>query len=176
MGKEIERKFLVDNVAYKTHAVKEIAMCQGYLCTDPSRTVRVRIAGDKAFITIKGISSGAIRSEWEYEVPVDDAHAMLEECCGGKFLSKTRYIIPAEDSDLYWEIDEFHGPFEGLILAEIELPSEDFPVTIPEYIGKEVTGQKAYYNSALLNSLSVGGAPHSQHDGCGETCPPAEQP
>ncbi|MDE7426424.1 MAG: CYTH domain-containing protein [Muribaculaceae bacterium] len=176
MGKEIERKFLVNGNAYKALAVKEIHMCQGYLCTDPHRTVRVRIADDVAYLTIKGITTGASRSEWEYKIPVDDARAILEECCAGKYLSKTRYIIPVENCNLFWEIDEFHGQLSGLVLAEIELPSEDMLITLPEFIGSEVTGQKTYYNSSLLNSLFSADAPRSQHDECEGTCPPAEQP
>lgn len=147
MAKEIERKFLVGDESYKALATENIEIRQGYLSTDPEATVRVRIAGDKAFLTVKGRNRGAVRNEWEYPVPASDAIAMLT-CCGGRTVEKTRWIVPAENG-LKWEVDEFHGRHEGLVVAEIELPAEDTPFVRPAFVGREVTGEPQYYNSAL---------------------------
>ncbi len=147
MAKEIERKFLVGDESYKALATENIEIRQGYLSTDPEATVRVRIAGDKAFLTVKGRNRGAVRNEWEYPVPASDAIAMLP-CCGGRTVEKTRWIVPAENG-LKWEVDEFHGRHEGLVVAEIELPAEDTPFVRPAFVGQEVTGEPQYYNSAL---------------------------
>lgn len=147
MAKEIERKFLVGDESYKALATENIEICQGYLSTDPEATVRVRIAGDKAFLTVKGRNRGAVRNEWEYPVPASDAIAMLP-CCCGRTVEKTRWIVPAENG-LKWEVDEFHGRHEGLVVAEIELPAEDTPFVLPAFVGREVTGEPQYYNSAL---------------------------
>lgn len=150
MAKEIERKFLVNGSAYRHAAVKTIEMEQGYLSTLPKATVRVRICVESAYITVKGLNHGSERSEWEYAVPVSDARNMLQECCVSTIIKKTRYIVPAA-SGMAWEIDEFHGAHEGLVLAEIELPSADSPVIIPPFIGEEVTGDPRYYNSTLAS-------------------------
>ncbi len=146
MSKEIERKFLVTSSSYREAAVDAVELAQGYLNTDPDSTVRVRVAGPRGFITVKSRNIGATRNEWEYEIPVSDAREMLALCTG--VLVKTRYIVPATDG-LRWEIDEFHGPLEGLTVAEIELPSEDTRFDRPSFIGREVTGDAAYYNSNL---------------------------
>lgn len=150
MAKEIERKFLVNSPDYRQAAVKAIEMEQGYLSTLPKATVRVRISGERAFITVKGLNHGAERNEWEYEIPVSDARNMLEECSVSTIIKKTRYIVPAENG-LKWEVDEFHGTHQGLVLAEIELPCADYSVNIPPYIGEEVTGDSRYYNSTLAS-------------------------
>lgn len=147
MAKEIERKFLVGDESYKALATENIEIRQGYLSTDPEATVRVRIAGDKAFLTVKGRNRGAVRNEWEYPVPASDAIAMLP-CCCGRTVEKTRWIVPAGNG-LKWEVDEFHGRHEGLVVAEIELPAEDTPFVLPDFVGREVTGEPQYYNSAL---------------------------
>ena len=147
MAKEIERKFLVGDESYKALATENIEIRQGYLSTDPEATVRVRVAGDKAFLTVKGRNRGAVRNEWEYPVAASDAIAMLP-CCGGRTVEKTRWIVPAENG-LKWEVDEFHGRHEGLVVAEIELPAEDTPFARPAFVGREVTGEPQYYNSSL---------------------------
>jgi adenylate cyclase len=151
MAKEIEKKFLVKG-DFKPYAVKETRITQGYLCSVPERTVRVRIKGDKGFITIKGIGnkSGASRYEWEKEIPVNEVKELLELCEPG-IIDKTRYIVPAGDG-LNFEVDEFYGDNEGLTVAEIELPSEDYPFDKPEWLGQEVTGDPKYYNSMLMKN------------------------
>ena len=147
MAKEIERKFLVRNDSYKAFAVGNDEIAQGYISTDPDGTVRVRLKGEKAFLTVKTRNQGCVRNEWEYEIPAADARQMLENC-RGCIISKTRYYIPADDG-LQWEVDEFHGTRQGLTVAEIELPSEDTAFAIPSFIGDDVTGDPAYYNSSL---------------------------
>lgn len=152
MAKEIERKFLVKDPAAALRAATEsVELEQGYLCRVPERTVRVRVNSLKgAFLTVKGLTRGASRSEWEYPLPVEDALAMLRECAEG-VLGKTRYFVPAEGEvdGLSWEVDCFHGSLEGLVLAEIELPQEDTTFVRPEWLGEEVTGDARYYNSML---------------------------
>jgi adenylate cyclase len=151
MGKEIEKKFLVKG-DFKPFVVKETRIIQGYLSSVPERTVRVRIKGEKGFITIKGIGNetGASRYEWEKEIPVDEVKDLLKICEPG-VIDKTRYIVP-EKSGLIFEVDEFYGDNEGLTVAEIELPSEDFPFNKPEWLGEEVTGDARYYNSMLMKN------------------------
>lgn len=148
MSKEIERKFLVKDHSFMTRAVGQTDMAQGYLSTDADATVRVRIAGGQAWITVKSRNRNAVRDEWEYPVPADDASSMLRSCCGTRIIEKTRYIVPAGNG-LKWEVDVFHGRHDGLVLAEIELPAEDTPFDIPAFIGDEVTGDVRYYNSVL---------------------------
>ncbi len=149
MGQEIERKFLVKG-EFKSHSIKSIRITQGYLSTVPERTVRIRIKGDKGFITIKGIGneSGASRYEWEKEIPVEEATELLKLCEPG-VIDKTRFIIP-EKSGLMFEVDEFYGENDGLTVAEIELPSEDHPFEKPEWLGEEVTGDIKYFNAMLM--------------------------
>ena len=153
MAKEIERKYLVLSQKYKNEATMAIAIAQGYISTAPERTVRVRLKGDKGYITVKGITRGCERNEWEYEIPVADAREMLSLMCEGEVLSKTRYIVPFADG-LKWEIDEFHGSLQGLVLAEVELPSTDAVLhPLPDFIGREVTGDERYYNSVLAAGI-----------------------
>lgn len=147
MAKEIERKFLVKNPTFRELSTTAIRIKQGYLSRLPEATVRVRIAGDKAFLTVKGKNDGAVRDEWEYSIPVADAEGMLERCAQGSVISKTRYIVP--DGAYNWEVDEFHGSNEGLVVAEIELPHAEATFNRPDFIGEEVTGNPAYYNSNL---------------------------
>ena len=150
-NQEIEKKFLVKG-DFKPLVVKETRITQGYLSSVPERTVRVRIKGDKGFLTIKGIgnASGASRFEWEREISVEDAKELLELCEPG-VIDKTRYIVKA-DGDLVFEVDEFYGDNDGLTVAEIELPTEDTPFTKPEWLGEEVTGQVKYFNSMLMKN------------------------
>jgi len=144
---EIERKFLIKN----TYFLKEIEgkrITQGYLSTDPERTVRVRIKSDQGFLTIKGTSnqSGLSRYEWEKEISTQEAKQLLQLCLPG-VIDKTRYEVVIENHT--WEIDIFHGENNGLLLAEIELQSEEEPFLKPEWIAQEVTGDVRYYNSYI---------------------------
>jgi len=148
MPQEIEKKFLVkDN--YKSFAIKADRIIQGYLSSVPERTVRVRIKDDGGYLTIKGAAdeSGASRFEWEMEIPAEEAEELLKLCEPG-IIDKTRHIIPASNG-LFFEVDEFHGDNESLTVAEIELPDENFSFEKPGWLGKEVTGDKRYYNSML---------------------------
>ena len=146
MAQEIERKFLVHDTSIVDSLAGE-RLTQGYLSHDKNATVRVRIAGTTGWLTIKGKTVGATRSEFEYPVPEEDARQMLDELCGAGVIDKTRYRLP--QGELCWEIDVFHGDNDGLIVAEIELPSEDTPFDRPAWLGEEVTGDPRYYNSAL---------------------------
>ena len=144
MGIEIERKFLVTGDGWRQGA--GLAYAQGYLNRDPQRTVRVRIAGGMAFLTVKGASKGATRAEFEYAIPVDDA-AQLLELSDGPVVRKVRRVI--EHAGSTWEVDEFEGDNAGLVLAEVELESEGQAYAKPEWLGREVTGDPRYYNSSL---------------------------
>ncbi|MCH8487788.1 MAG: CYTH domain-containing protein [Candidatus Cyclonatronum sp.] len=150
MAKEIERKFLVKG-EFKSAAEKQMRITQGYLSSVPERTVRVRIKGEKGFITIKGIgsSSGASRYEWEKEIPVSEVNELLEICEPG-VIDKTRYQVPF--GGLTFEVDEFYGDNDGLTVAEVELSSEDQAFDKPEWLGEEVTGDVKYYNSMLMKN------------------------
>lgn len=150
MAKEIERKFLVKG-GFKAASVKETRITQGYLSSIPERTVRVRIKGDKGFITIKGIGneSGASRYEWEKMIPVEEVKELLEICEPG-VIDKTRYLV--EHGGLTFEVDEFYGDNEGLVVAEVELKDEDQEIPKPEWLGEEVTGDVKYYNSMLMKT------------------------
>ncbi len=151
MAQEIERKFLVNGIGYKKSATGCRSIVQGYLSTDTDAVVRLRIAGNEAFITVKSRNRGAVRGEWEYAVPVDDAREMLG-LCGSRVIEKTRWLVPAGNG-LTWEVDEFGGRHAGLTVAEIELPAEDTPLPpLPDFIGEEVTGDVRYYNSQLVLS------------------------
>ncbi|MCF8205078.1 MAG: CYTH domain-containing protein [Methylotenera sp.] len=146
MGIEIERKFLVASDAWRAQAERATRFSQGYLSRDPARTVRVRIAGEQAFLTIKGATHGATRAEFEYAVPVADAVALLA-MCDGPVVEKVRHLCPCDD--LTWELDEFLGANAGLVLAEIELEHEGQPFTRPGWLGEEVTGEARYVNANL---------------------------
>ena len=148
MAQEIERKFLVKG-EFKPHATKSTKIVQGYLSSVPERTVRIRIKEDKGFITIKGIGneSGATRYEWEKELSIADASDLLSICEPG-VIDKTRYIIKAGKHN--FEVDEFYGDNDGLIVAEVELNSEDEVFEKPDWLGKEVTGDAKYYNAMLV--------------------------
>jgi len=145
---EIERKFLVTSEAFKELAFKKTRIVQGFLNTHPERTVRVRIKGTEGFITVKGLGNetGASRFEWEKQITEEEADALLEICEPGK-IDKIRHEV--KSGKHIFEIDEFFGDNEGLIVAEVELSEEQETVTIPNWIGDEVTGQTKYYNSQL---------------------------
>ncbi len=148
MAIEIERKFLLNNADWKAKADKGTIIKQGYLNTDKTRTVRVRLKGTKAYLTVKGKTMGMSRIEFEYEIPVTDAEAMLK-LCEQPIIEKTRYLLA--EADLTWEIDIFDGENKGLEMAEVELDDENQKVTIPNWIGEEVTYDKRYFNSYLVN-------------------------
>lgn len=147
MAKEIERKFLVNGDAWRELA-KGIAYRQGYLSTVKERTVRVRTIGDKGFLTVKGISVGVTRAEYEYEISAADANEMLDDLCEKPIIEKNRYKVPI--GELTWEIDEFGGVNEGLIVAEVELTDEAQEFERPPWIGEEVSGDPRYFNSNLI--------------------------
>lgn len=151
MNIETERKFLVRDDSFKAEAVKSLRIKQGYIAHDAGRTVRVRIADDKGFLTIKGpsMNGGLSRFEWEREIPLQDAEDLMLLCKDGK-IDKTRFIVPAANGRKF-EVDEFYGDNEGLVMAEIELGSEDEAFERPIWLGAEVTGDKRYYNSHLLS-------------------------
>ena len=149
MALEIEKKFLVTG-DFKAESYKAVRITQGYLSSAAERTVRIRVKGDRGFITIKGVTnaSGAARFEWEKEIPVEDAKALLELAEPG-VIDKTRYLVKNTDGRHVWEVDEFHGNNEGLIVAEIELADENEPFDKPAWLGEEVTGDPRYYKSML---------------------------
>jgi CYTH domain-containing protein len=148
MAQEIERKFLVRG-EFKSLAYKQSRITQGYICNAKGRTVRVRMADDKGFLTIKGPASesGTTRYEWEREIPLSDARALME-LCEGEMISKTRFYIHSGSHIV--EVDEFDGANRGLIVAEIELRDENEAFVKPDFIGEEVTGDVRYYNSQLM--------------------------
>ncbi|MDD3406396.1 MAG: CYTH domain-containing protein [Paludibacteraceae bacterium] len=147
MAKEIERKFLVENVSYRKNATSK-RICQGYICAEKDRVVRVRIYGEKAFLTLKNASIGFSRDEFEYEIPMNDAESLLERCCIKPIIEKIRYKVFYKN--FCWEIDEFQRENEGLIIAEIELPDETTKFEKPDFIGEEVTCDVRYYNANLI--------------------------
>ncbi len=149
MGIEIERKFLVKDKSYKNEAFSSLHIIQGYICRQSGKTVRIRISGNKGYITIKGISSdnGLSRYEWEKEIEIDEARELLKLCSDG-IIDKIRYKV--KSGNHIFEIDEFFGDNEGLIVAEVEMESIDDIVILPHFIEKEVTGHKEYYNSNLI--------------------------
>lgn len=147
MGQEIERKYLVDHSKWQQLDKPSGQLYrQGYLLTDPNKTIRVRQTTDKGFLTIKGLSIGTTRPEYEYEIPFDEAKELLDNFSISE-LSKIRYKILHDNK--VWEVDEFLGDNNGLIVAEIELTSEEENFSIPKWIDKEVTGEEKYYNSNL---------------------------
>jgi CYTH domain-containing protein len=147
MGTEIERKFLVQNDNWRALGQGKLYR-QGYLTTNPDCTVRVRIAGDQGYLTIKGATTGISRAEYEYGIPLEDAAQLLDTLCQPPLIEKTRYRIPAAKG-LVWEVDEFAGENQGLIIAEIELPNAEQSVELPDWIGPEVSNDPRYFNSNL---------------------------
>lgn len=145
MPDEIERKFLVSGDAWREGA-HATPYTQGYISRDPERVVRIRRAGKKAYVTIKGLTNGVSRKEYEYAIPIEDAEELFS-LCTGPLIQKTRHVIIHAGKK--WEVDEFHGDNEGLIVAEIELKSEDEPFDPPAWLGREVSTERKYSNSNL---------------------------
>ncbi|MCD4721641.1 MAG: CYTH domain-containing protein [Desulfobacula sp.] len=148
MGREIERKFLLKGDAWRD-LTEGVHYRQGYLNSARERTVRIRTISDKGFLTIKGITVGATRLEYEYEIPKDECNAMLDDLVEKPIIEKKRYKL--DYMGFTWEIDEFFGENKGLIVAEVELESEDQKFEMPEWIGEEVTGDSRYFNSNLIH-------------------------
>ena len=148
MAQEIERKFLVLNDSYKRESFSHSRIQQGYITSERGRTVRIRIRDEKAYITIKGpsLNGGLSRYEFEQEIPMDDARQLMALCEPG-IIDKTRWLVKSGSHT--FEVDEFFGDNAGLVMAEVELRSEDDVVQIPDFIGGEVTGDRRYYNSQL---------------------------
>ena len=144
---EIERKFLIKNNTWKKYVSQSIIINQGYLNSEPERTVRVRVHGDQGILTIKGKNNNVTRAEFEYSVPLGDAQKMLL-MCEQPLIQKTRHIVTVDQHT--WEIDIFEGENKGLQIAEIELQSEDEAFTRPDWLGDEVSSDSRYYNSALI--------------------------
>ena len=151
MSIEIERKYLVNNDTFKRLSHKAIRITQGYLNSDKARTVRVRMMGDQGFLTIKGLSdqAGLSRFEWEKEISMSEAQDLLKLCEPG-VIDKTRYLV--EYQKQIFEVDEFYGENQGLIVAELELTTALQAVSKPDWLGDEVTGDKRYYNSTLMKT------------------------
>ena len=147
---EIERKYLVTSDSYKHMAVARYHICQGYISREKTGTVRIRITDNKAYLTIKGKPAAGhfARYEWEKEIDVQEAQELMQ-LCQGTIIDKTRWIIPAAEEGLKWEVDEFHGKHEGLTLAEIELTSEEHQVEKPSFVGEDVTSDSRYYNANM---------------------------
>ena len=147
---EIERKYLVTSDSYKQMAVARYHICQGYISREKTGTVRIRITDDKAYLTIKGKPAAGhfARYEWEREIDVQEAKELMQ-LCQGIIIDKTRWIIPAKEEGLKWEVDEFHGKHAGLTLAEIELTSEEQEVEKPDFVGEDVTSDPRYYNANM---------------------------
>lgn len=147
MGVEIERKFLVKSQEWKEQAIG-IYYQQGYLSSHPERAVRIRTVQEEAFLTIKGKAKGAIRNEYEYQIPYEEAVEMLMLLCEKPIIEKKRYKISYDG--LVWEVDEFEGENKGLIVAEVELSYEGQTFELPPWIGEEVTGDQRFFNSNLI--------------------------
>ena len=147
---EIERKYLVTSDSYKQMAVARYHIYQGYISREKTGTVRIRITDNKAYLTIKGKPAAGhfARYEWEKEIDVQEAQELMQ-LCQGTIIDKTRWIIPAAEEGLKWEVDEFHGKHEGLTLAEIELTSEEQQVEKPSFVGEDVTSDPRYYNANM---------------------------
>lgn len=150
MSVEIERKFLVNEEQWRRAraGAHGVLLRQGYLSSHPERIVRVRIEGDAAVMTIKGRTVGATRGEWEYPIPLDDARVLLDDLCERPIIEKTRFRVPYQG--MVWEVDEFHGDNAGLVVAEIELTSENQRFDMPAWAGEEVTHDSRYANANLL--------------------------
>ncbi|QOT74511.1 CYTH domain-containing protein (plasmid) [Sphingobium fuliginis] len=163
MSVEIERKFLVIRKDWRASADRGRQLRQGYIAHDSHGSVRVRIAEDRAWLTVKSARSGLVRHEFEYEIPINDAEEMLAGFCSGILIQKTRYRVTFAGK--IWEIDVFHGPAEGLIVAEVELQTVDERLELPPWIGEEVTHDPRYRNSAIALMPSVEMAePNPQRD------------
>ncbi|KAM3094709.1 CYTH domain-containing protein [Phormidesmis sp. 146-35] len=146
MAVEIERKFLVKNDRWRTLATG-VLYRQGYIISQPGRTVRIRVAGDQGFLTIKGDTKGIARAEFEYEISITDANELLNTLCEPPIIEKYRYKISL--GNLVWEVDEFLGENQGLIIAEVELQNAEQAIDLPDWIGEDVSHDPRYYNSNL---------------------------
>lgn len=149
MGIEIERKFLVVNDNWKTSVESSASLKQGYLATQPLATIRVRIAEGRAQLNIKGATSGISRAEYEYDIPPRDAEEILDQMADGAVIEKQRFKVRCGGH--LWDLDVFRGDNEGLVIAEVELASEDEPFEMPDWAGDEVSGDARYYNASLVN-------------------------
>ena len=149
MSTEIERRFLVSDPELVPAGIMSYDITQGYMYSGANGTVRFRVREDEGFVTIKGKPAPGHfgRSEFEYPVPAEDARAMIEQLCSTRVIRKTRRVVPV--GDRMWEVDFFHGRHEGLVIAELELESEDQEFEMPDFLGEEVTGKKGYSNAAL---------------------------
>jgi len=147
---EIERKFLVCG-EFKAEAYEAVHIVQGYISSSRNASVRVRLRGERGFITVKSSRSASMMSrfEWEHEIPAEDARLLLSTV-GDHVIDKTRYLIKSSDGVHTWEVDEFHADNEGLVVAEVELSSEDEPFAKPQWLGQEVTTDPRYFNSQLV--------------------------
>jgi adenylate cyclase len=145
---EIERKFLVASAGWRQSVASSVRMVQGYLAETDSCSIRVRLAGDRASLNFKGLTVGARRTEFEYPIPLIDARQMLELYCGDRLIEKVRHYT--RHGEHVWEIDEFGGANEGLVVAEVELESEDEAISTPAWLGEEVTHDPRYYNIRLV--------------------------
>ncbi|MCG6969258.1 MAG: CYTH domain-containing protein [Gammaproteobacteria bacterium] len=148
MANEIERKFLVTNDSWREQVFRQSKMCQGYLNDNQQSSVRVRVAGDQAYLNIKSATLGVFRKEYEYAIPADDAHEMLSEMAQKPLIEKTRYYV--KYADHVWEVDVFEGDNAGLIVAEVELSREDEAFERPPWAGEEVSSDPRYYNVCLV--------------------------
>jgi len=147
MATEIERKYLVSSMSWKAQADTGTRLLQGYMANTEKVAIRVRIAGEQAWLTLKSASAGIRRLEFEYSLPIADARQILDKFCQGQVIDKTRYRLPLGAH--IWEIDVFHGANEGLVLAEIELKNEQDNFTLPVWIEREVSADRRYYNAYL---------------------------
>jgi adenylate cyclase len=149
MAREIERKFLLRDARWREAVTRSVLMRQGYLGSSPAVSIRVRVAGDEAWLNFKSATLGVARHEFEYAIPRADADDMLALFCAGRCLDKTRHCVPWGAH--WWEIDEFHGANAGLIVAEIELDAEDEVFETPPWLGAEVSDDRRYYNVCLID-------------------------
>ncbi|MBT2970668.1 MAG: adenylate cyclase [gamma proteobacterium symbiont of Ctena orbiculata] len=149
MALEIERKYLVINDKWRDNVIKESAMRQGYLASQPNATVRVRVSGSEARLTIKGRSKGISRSEYEYSIPLQEAQELLDNHIAGALIEKVRYQVRCGNH--IWDLDVFDGANRGLVIAEVELSSEDEGFLMPEWAGEEVSSDSRYYNASLVS-------------------------
>ncbi len=147
MAIEIERKFLLRNARWRDEVYASQRLSQGYLCRGEDKAIRVRIAGEQAHLNIKTTGDGIHRLEFEYPIPLEDARVLLDEVAARPWIDKTRHLV--KRGDHVWEIDEFHGDNEGLVVAEIELAAADEPFERPDWLGEEVSQDRRYYNSSL---------------------------
>ena len=147
-NREIERKFTIKGYDYRIQAYEMRNIRQGLLNTHGKNEVRVTIRDQYAWICIKSNEDNINRFEWEHPISVEEAETLLKTCCVSRIIEKTRYMVLSGEG-LIWEVDEFHGDDEGLVIAEIEVPSKDYEIEIPEWVDEEVTGNRKYYNHTL---------------------------